>query len=332
MRRLPLTAAALLTASLALAGCGGDDKDKKKEAEPTPSASATVAPEPILHPLTGAEISSTPDHPVMVVKVDNVAQAAPQDGIKPADMVVEELVEGGVTRLAAFYYSKLPDRVGPVRSMRTSDINIVTPARARIITSGAAAQTITALKEAGVQYFEEGQVKGFSRDTSRRAPHNLFASVQEIGAKLALPAKDPVPYFEFGDPAANPAGKPATGLTAHFGSRNTQWSWADGVWTNTNTFMAEDSQFAPTSIVALQAKVTSAGYGGYNGSFVPETHLLGTGKAWLFHNGTVVEGTWTKKTAGSTITLTQGAKKIVVPVGKTFVELVPEGEGGVTVS
>ena len=66
----------------------------------------------------------------MVAKIDNTYASAPQIGLGEADMVVEELVEGGLTRLAAFYYSEIPGDVGPVRSMRASDIGIVSPVKA----------------------------------------------------------------------------------------------------------------------------------------------------------------------------------------------------------
>lgn len=329
MRRLPLLATSLLTATLALSGCSGGEETEKK-ANSSESPSPTVPAGPTTSPLTGAEATKLPAHPVMVVKIDNVAQAAPQQGVGEADLVVEELVEGGVTRLAAFYYSQLPENVGPVRSMRTSDINIVAPVQAKIITSGAAPETISALQKAKVQFFSEG-AKGFTRDSSQwSAPHNLFADARAIGAGLAVPDAPLSPYFEFGDTQANPQGKKASTLQAHFGSRTTEWSFTDGAWVNTNSFQAEDNTFKPTSLVALEVEVTDAGYGGYNGAFVPESHLLGTGKAWVFDGNRVIEGTWHKKESADTITLRQGKKKITVPVGNTFVELVPHGEGGVT--
>ena len=61
---------------------------------------------------------------MFVVKIENTASGAPQYGLNKADMVIEELVEGGLTRLAALYYSDLPTKVGHVRSMRDTDIGI----------------------------------------------------------------------------------------------------------------------------------------------------------------------------------------------------------------
>ena len=103
-------------------------------------------------PLTGLKVPSNKtaelDHPVLVAKMDNTVSSQPQVGLSKADMVVEELVEGGLTRLAAFYYSDIPGIVGPIRSMRASDIAVVSPVHASMVTSGAAAQTIARIKAA----------------------------------------------------------------------------------------------------------------------------------------------------------------------------------------
>ena len=144
--------ATLVAASLLLAGCGGgDDEEAPSDAsssEPT-SSETSEPPEPTYWPLTGLErTGDAPKHPVIVTKVDNTSSSAPQVGLGSADLVVEELVEGGYTRLAAFYYSTIPDNIGPVRSMRASDISIV-PEGATVVTSGAAPVTINRINGAG---------------------------------------------------------------------------------------------------------------------------------------------------------------------------------------
>ena len=143
--------------------------------EPSPRAEATETPEaPALWPLTGLEVDGDiPKHPVLVTKVDNTSSSSPQVGLGSADMVVEELVEGGMTRLAAFYYSKVPKVVGPVRSMRASDIGIV-PTGAHVITSGAAAITLARINKAGHPVRHRGRQRRLSR--RRRARRRTTSS------------------------------------------------------------------------------------------------------------------------------------------------------------
>ncbi len=77
-------------------------------------------------PLTGLPIDpATAARPALVVKIDNFPTIArPQVGINQADIVFEEIVEG-ITRFAAVFQSEDADPVGPIRSARTSDINIL---------------------------------------------------------------------------------------------------------------------------------------------------------------------------------------------------------------
>ena len=128
--------ALLVVASLALAGCSGGGEAAEPETVETTHLDGTVEEvevpeEPQTWPLTGIEVdgdgSAEARHPVLVTKMDNTPSSSPQLGLSHADLVVEELVEGGITRLAAFFYSDIPGTVGPVRSMRASDIGIVTP-------------------------------------------------------------------------------------------------------------------------------------------------------------------------------------------------------------
>ena len=116
-RRLPTLVVLATVASLVLAGCGGKDAEKKAEPDARPTSQPTQGGTQLaaVWPLTGLPApETTPGHPVMIVKIDNSAASDPQYGLGSADMVVEELVEGGITRLAAMFYSKLPTKAGPV--------------------------------------------------------------------------------------------------------------------------------------------------------------------------------------------------------------------------
>src|SRR4029077_9435591 len=103
----------LAAASLLFAGCGGED---------APVASKTASTWPMTGlPVSGDETAEQ-SYPVLVTKLDNTSSSAPQIGLGEADLVVEELVEGGLTRLAAVYHSPLPTPGGPVRSLRAPGI------------------------------------------------------------------------------------------------------------------------------------------------------------------------------------------------------------------
>ena len=117
--------------------------------------------------------SAAQTHPVLVTKIDNTESSSPQVGLGSADMVVEELVEGGVTRLAAFYYSELPKEVGPVRSMRASDVGIVSPVEAAVVTSGAAAKTIARIQAAHIPFYGEGATGTYRDNAPQRAVQPL---------------------------------------------------------------------------------------------------------------------------------------------------------------
>jgi hypothetical protein len=334
LRRHRTAALALtLAASLVLAGCGGDEtKDDGDEPDSQPVASGSELGQ--TWPLTGLDVSgdqsAAQDHPVMVVKIDNTASSAPQAGLDAADLVVEELVEGGSTRLAAFYYSDIPDEVGPVRSMRASDIGIVAPVGGTMVTSGAAAVTIQRIQDAGIEFFSEGG-EGVYRDDSRSAPYNLMADLQETTEAAAGDEGRPVDYLPWGDAEDLPAGVPAATVNAIFsGGHTTTWRFDGGKYVNDNSFADPAAQFPADTVLVLRVEVGDAGYTDPAGNPVPETKLEGTGQAMVFHGGRLVRGTWSKDDLGSPITLSTKAGELVVPAGHTWIELIPVDGGDVT--
>ena len=324
-------AAVALVAALLLAGCGGgSEAEPPAEAAPSePTSSGTSEPpEPTYWPLTGLErTGDAPSHPVIVTKVDNTSSSAPQVGLGAADMVVEELVEGGYTRLAAFYYSKVPDNIGPVRSMRASDIGIV-PEGATVVTSGAAPVTIKRVNGAGIPWITEGAA-GVYRENSRSAPYNLFARLDDIAKRLEA-EEEPPPYLPWGTEADLPKGGKASTLTANFGAHSTTWAFQRGRYVNTDSYAAPGDQFPADSVLVLRVRVGDAGYSDPAGYPVPETKFEGKGAALLFHGGRVVRGTWTKDGLTGAIELATKDGELTVPAGRVWVELVPSVNGTVT--
>jgi hypothetical protein len=265
----------------------------------------------------------------MVVKIDNSANSAPQVGLSGADLVTEELVEGGSTRLAVFFYQHTPALVGPVRSMRATDIGIVKPAGAVLVASGGAPPTVRRVAAAHIPTYTEGAT-GYERDAGRTAPYNLFMHLDRLAASLK--ARAPVPtYLPFGAARDLPRGRPAKGLSAVFsGGHTTSWTYAGGHYTNQNSFAAAGDRFTPDTVLVLRVRVGDAGYRDPAGNPVPETKLTGTGTALLFHGGRVVRASWSK-TLGSTVTLRTKKGRLSVPAGHTWIELVPAHGGRVAI-
>ena len=334
VRRIRLTATAtLVAASLVLAACSGDDD---------PEAAAGVPGQKIAGgseflstwPLTGLDVkggdSSAQTHPVMVTKIDNTSSSAPQLGLGSADLVVEELVEGGMTRLAVFFYSDIPETVGPVRSMRASDIGIVSPVGAQVVTSGAAPVTINRVRQAGITFFGEGAA-GFSRASDRSSPYNLMANLSTLlSAQKEGKEARPDDYLPWGDASDLPKGKKASTIAAGFGGHTTNWVFRDGGYVNENSYAADGDEFPTDTVLVLRVQVGDAGYTDPAGNPVPETRLEGKGNAFLFHDGKVIAGTWEKSDLDDAISLSTKAGKLTVPAGQTWIELVPQSGGTLT--
>ena len=320
--------------SLVLASCGGDNEDDSSdEATDTTKTQGAVTLNSTW-PLTGETLEGDlPDHPVYVVKIDNTSSSAPQLGLDKADLVVEEMVEGGLTRLAAFYYSDAPSTVGPVRSMRATDIGVVSPVDAVLIAAGGARPTRERIAEAGIADLGESD-PGFERDSSRAAPYNLFAHLSEI-------ADDPTgqwdapeePYFEFGEPDLTGA-KKVTKINAEFsGAHTTEWSFESGTWVRTNSNAAQGKDYPVDTVLLLRVREGDAGYLDPAGNPVPETLFFGKGAAVLVHGDQALQCTWQKKSRESQLKLTTASGETVnVPAGHIFVELVPVDGGQVTLT
>ena len=137
-----------------------------------------------MSPFTGLELSPElwlkRPRRVIAFKVDNNLNARPQSGLQEADTVMEILVEGGMTRFLAFYMDKTSSYVGPIRSARPTDPNLVRPYGGILVVSGATAGLIPAIRELGVPVLEEVSAPTMFRIANRKAPHNLYADTELV--------------------------------------------------------------------------------------------------------------------------------------------------------
>jgi len=286
-------------------------------------------------PLTGAPLEGeAPQHPVYVVKIDNTSSSEPQVGLSSADMVVEELVEGGLTRLAAFYHSDIPGRVGPVRSLRASDIGIVKPVSPSVVASGGARPTVSRIADADVTTFVEGAA-GFFRADDRSAPFNLFVALADVAGDPEDGWRAPAqPYLAFGEDSDFDGTIAVDKITATFSAaHSTRWQRTAVGWTRPGSYADDGDDFLADSVLLLKVAVGDAGYLDPAGNPVPETRFYGNGEAVLVHGGEALKATWRKDNAGSELTLEDSAgQEVTVPAGHTWIELVPAEGGEVVLS
>lgn len=286
--------------------------------------------------------------PVIAVKVENDPVARPQAGLDAADLVVEELIEGGRTRFAAVYQSVIPTSVGPVRSLRHVDAAIVAPFADALHYSGGAAVTMKYVKGVlpkRITLYPDG-AKGSYRDADRPAPHNLFMRLDKLAAKVKTRTTPAVGLFARTDNytwadlgALEPvAESEISRVTIKFSAAETStWTWSknDKLWLRAESgqpFVTPDgARIGAENIVILIVKTSNAGYNDPKGNPVPRTNLTGSGKGYILVNGARMSVTWQKKTVSSQITLLDGGGNLVnLPPGRTWVELVPKKGGKVS--
>lgn len=332
-----------LAVSLALVGCSSTAAPQEEPTpEPTtPTPVATATPEPDRWPLTGLATTELTERPALAIKVENSTMARPQTGLAEADVVWEEMVEGGITRFNAVYHSQLPQTVGPIRSVRPMDAAIVAPLGGPQVISGGQRLFLEELGAAGIQLIShDAGARGFTRSPDRRAPHNLYGTPEIFLEQAASTAPPPAQFHfapELAEATAVRQGSPVSGLDLAFPSSAPGWTWdgAAEVWLReegtTAALGADGEQLTAANVVVLRVEIVASAGRDQSGNPVPETVLTGGGDAVVVTGGRLVEATWTKETVTDPVELVtvEGAPVLLTP-GTTWVELVPRERGTVT--
>jgi hypothetical protein len=267
---------------------------------------------------------------VIVVKIENSPESRPQSGLQAADIVTEELVEGGETRFAAFFQSGDPGQVGPVRSVRNVDAQIVGPTHGILAFSGGAAPALSAVSHAGVHLVQEGDSSGgFVRVRTRSAPHNLYLRVAALWR--AAGSATPSSYLPIAA-TATAGGKAATSLALAFSTfERPSWAYdrATKRWLRSETggraaVSSNGARLVADNVLILRVSVRDAGYRDPAGNPVPESVFTGSGQAQLLTGGQQFTGTWSKGGTSAPVQL-KGAdgRPLTLLPGRTWIELVP---------
>lgn len=348
-RRLVAVLAAVALGGLAACAPAGEPATPDPvTVTPTIEPSRAPAPAPVVPPtwpLTGVPTAEVAARPAVAVKVENTNVARPQSGLEQADVVWETIVEFEVSRLIAVFHSQVPAEVGPIRSVRPMDPLVVAPLRGLLVYSGGQPGILALVRDSAVQSIShDAGAAGLYRVGHRSAPHNVYGDMTAfLAAADAAHAAPPAEQFGFARrpdlATATLAGTPATTLAFTLsGQSRPSWTYdpAAGVWLrsegSTPATAASGARLAATNVVAITAPHPNSPFGAQGGAAVPTYELVGSGQAVVATAGRTVTGTWTKAAADAPLQLVgaDGAPILLAP-GNTWVEMIPQGKGSLTV-
>lgn len=320
---------------------------------------------PPVNPLTGEEVASWDlvTRRPLAVKVENDPKARPQSGIIDADLVYEELVEGGVTRFICIFLSKESPVIGPTRSARPSDIDICYYLNPLLICSGGEGTVMSMVQAAGMLYITEDSTH-FWRDRTRRAPHNLYTNTEMLRQYLVewgdtfnqLPDSGLVfaseeaeeepeevqPVEEGEEAEGDPAGESvmvsqATSISipykAAICAASYQYDPATDSYLHSingvqHTDLTTGSRVAPRNVIVQFITLTGSGIRDVTGAETPLSQVIGSGKCLVFSGGEVRHGTWNKPNRSSPTTFVdENGEAMPLRTGQTWIHLLTEDIG-----
>ena len=330
-----------LLALIALAACsGGSDSSADESASDTVATTSTVAEPttttttipPILAPLTGLSVDAPIIRPALVVKIDNHPKARPQWGLNQADIVYEENVEM-LTRFAAVFHTNDSDPVGPIRSGRKQDVDLLESLNSPLFAWSGGNAEVTKLIRAStmvdLSYSVANQEGGYRREGSRSAPHNLLAETTKLWTLAPEGAQPPPAQFSYraADEAIPATARETAGIKLSMDGVRVLWEWSSefGRFLRSQDDKPhvdfQDVRVNAANVVVLYVSYSKSGYS-------PVAKTLGSGEAWVFTAGKLFQGTWERSDAGQPFILkdTAGAPIKLTP-GNTWVELTRVGKG-----
>ncbi len=354
-RRAPI--GAVIVATLLSAACsGGDDAAPSTTADPTTTASTTISttttstsssttaptstttgattttvPPVPRQPLTGTPLADGEEaigRPALAVKIDNqLAARRSHRGLGVVDIVFEEIVEGDITRFAAVFHSQGSEQVGPIRSGRSQDVDLLTsfdhplfawsggnPGVERLIAESALTD---------LNWQEGGQ--GYYRGPGS-APHNLYNDTETLWSQTPddLVGAAPPQQFVYVSPSKGFRGDPVSSFDLTMGGIDIEWTWDD----ESSRFLRSQEgaphddvlhgRIGATNVVVLVVEYRPSQIDARS----PEAQTVGNGPAYVFSDGAVLRARWVRDDNTQPIRLlNENGKRFGLTPGNTWIEL-----------
>ncbi len=309
-----------------------------RDGGPLGAVADLVDPEPAICPLTGVEPAkeSVLERPAVAVKIENNPVAYPLSGLEDAEIVYEELVEGGQTRFMALYHCTDAPKAGPVRSSREVDAAIMTPITRILAAAGGNDAVRNTLSESGIVLVDETD----SGEAMQRIPregismeHTLYAdtgALRKLGRKQ-FDEPPPEEVFTFGELEGKSA-KAAT-VSIEFGAASSSYQWDGDAWLRFDegqALMSESGeQISVDNVIVEEHEIDYSDITDVTGAASTIIKdVTGTGRAVLFRDGRAIKGSWERETVeGPVRFMTKAGDQMVLAPGTTWIELVPSNEG-----
>ncbi|WP_256106360.1 DUF3048 domain-containing protein [Streptomyces sp. ODS05-4] len=294
-----------------------------------PDRTAPTGPAQAVSPFTG--LPQRAAAPVLAVKIDNVRPARPHTGLGAADLVYAEQVEAGQSRLLAVFSSRLPPRVGPVRSAREADLELLRQfGRPALAYSGAQSALIPLIEAAPLHPLPpESAPEAYQRGDDRPAPHNLY--LRPRAALDAAPDAETARDIGFRFGAAPPGGEPVTAHTVRFPAARFTFTWSPG---ERRWLIAMDGAPARTTdggpltaatVVVQYTDIRPSRFADRWGSVSPYTETTGSGTALVLRDGRGHQARWSRPGAGAgTSFTTPDGRPLAFAPGPVWIVLAPK--------
>lgn len=267
--------------------------------------------------------------PVLAVKIDDTNAAHPQVGLEFADVIYIEQVEAGFTRLLAIYSSKIPKDIGPIRSLRISDIDLLAQyGRVGLAYSGAQSKMRPVIAAANIEDLgaERNSPTIYYRDPNRSAPTNMILNSAPLMAKAKNLVSAKNMGWQFGKKPAGGQVISAVKISWPNASYGASWSESQSRWllshNNSADLSASGTQLGSPTLVIQLVKISPSIYGDKFGGVTPMSETVGTGLGYVLRDSEVFRATWNRTSAetGTTWLLEDGSELPFAP-GQIWIAL-----------